>query len=91
MFITVTYDIADDKRRRAVAKLMEAFGRRVQWSVFDCDLNEARLAELRRRLAMVMDLELDSVRFYRLCVRCRTAISVLGVGTVRDQDDVVIV
>ena len=91
MFITITYDIGDDGRRRKVARLMEDYGRRVQWSVFDCDLDEARLQQLRRLLAMAMDQEEDSVRFYRLCARCRTAVSGLGAGSVRESSEVVIV
>ena len=30
------YDITDDRRRYLVAKLLEAKGVRLQWSVFDC-------------------------------------------------------
>ena len=91
MHIVVTYDISDDKRRNRVARCLEDHGRRVQWSVFDCQLDERQLGNLWRELAMIIDQELDSVRFYRLCKKCRQAIDILGVGNVRDDDDVVIV
>ena len=91
MFIVVTYDISDDQRRSRVARCMEDFGRRVQWSVFDCQLDERALGELKRRLAMLIDQELDSVRFYRLCRACREGAEVLGAGTVRENPDVVVI
>jgi CRISPR-associated protein Cas2 len=36
----VTYDIADDKRREQVFRLLEDNGDHVQYSVFYCELNE---------------------------------------------------
>ncbi len=90
MFFVVTYDISDDGRRARVARCMEDFGRRVQWSVFDCLLNEADLARLKKRLAPIIDPEEDSVRFYRICGRCRLAIEVMGTGSVRQDQKVVV-
>ena len=74
-----------------MARCLEDHGRRVQWSVFDCLLDERQLGHLRRELAMIIDLELDSVRFYRLCKKCRQAIDILGVGTVRTEEQLVLI
>ena len=46
MLILVTYDIADPRRLRRVAKVSEGFGRRVQKSVFECELDERGLNRL---------------------------------------------
>ncbi len=46
----VTYDIADDKRWRAVFKLMHGYGEWMQLSVFQCRLTRSRHAELTSRL-----------------------------------------
>lgn len=46
MFIVVAYDIIDDKRRNRVAKTMEDYGTRVQYSVFECVLEEEYLTEM---------------------------------------------
>ena len=62
MFYVVSYDIADDRRRNAVAKILEDFGTRVQESVFDCLLEEIALLDLKERLGAVMDRDLDSIR-----------------------------
>ena len=48
----VTYDIRDDRRLRAVFKVMSGFGQHVQYSVFRCELspaNRARPAARRTR------------------------------------------
>ena len=39
MFYLVTYDITDDQRRTKVAKILEDFGDRVQYSVFEMILD----------------------------------------------------
>lgn len=91
MRILVTYDISDPRRLRRVAKATVAFGTRVQKSVFECDLEENGLVRLKERLAREMNPELDSVRFYRLCGRCRTAIEVMGTGPLLDDEKAIIV
>lgn len=42
----VTYDISDQKRWRAVFKLMKGYGEWLQLSVFQCRLSRRRHAEL---------------------------------------------
>lgn len=90
MFVTVTYDIADDRRRARVARLLEDYGVRVQYSVFDCLLDERRLLELRRKLQDEIDQSQDSVRFYTLCRRCRGSIDVMGAGRFVEDRDILI-
>ncbi|MGP1372035.1 MAG: CRISPR-associated endonuclease Cas2, partial [Almyronema sp.] len=36
MLVLVVYDIPDDKRRTKLATFLEGYGRRVQYSVFEC-------------------------------------------------------
>ncbi|WP_416672140.1 CRISPR-associated endonuclease Cas2 [Egbenema bharatensis] len=60
----VTYDIRNDKRRKKVADLLEGYGKRVQYSVFECVLPERKYEELRQRLRKRVKLPEDSVRFY---------------------------
>lgn len=91
MYFAIAYDIRDDKRRSRVARLLEDYGRRVQYSVFDCNLDEARFQRLRQGLEGIVDQSEDSVRFYRLCRRCVPAIEMLGPGVYLDDDPVRIV
>jgi CRISPR-associated protein Cas2 len=46
----VTYDIGDDRRWRAVFKLMHGYGEWMQLSVFQCRLDRLRYLELTQRL-----------------------------------------
>ena len=80
MYFVICYDIADDKRRRRVEKLMRAFGHRVQESVCESELDEKRYLQLRTLVGKVMDEQEDNIRFYRQCSRCKTAIELLGIG-----------
>jgi len=42
----VSYDISNPKRLRKVARSLEGFGVRLQYSVFECPLDDMRLAKL---------------------------------------------
>ena len=57
----VTYDIADEKRWRAIFKLMHGYGEWLQLSVFQCRLTRARQIELTQRLGDLMSLSEDHV------------------------------
>lgn len=66
LFYVVVYDIPDDKRRKKVSDLLEGYGQRVQYSVFECVLTQAKYDELRQRLKKRVKLSEDNVRFYPL-------------------------
>lgn len=62
----VTYDIADDRRWRAVFKLMHAFGEWQQLSVFQCRLTHSRAIELQTRLDSTLSKTEDHVMIFDL-------------------------
>ncbi|MDR3212979.1 MAG: CRISPR-associated endonuclease Cas2 [Azoarcus sp.] len=66
-FFVVAYDIPDNRRRLRISRLLEGFGRRIQKSVFECDLNRDCWQRLRLELAALADPVEDKVRFYPLC------------------------
>ncbi|HOK77309.1 MAG TPA: CRISPR-associated endonuclease Cas2, partial [Verrucomicrobiota bacterium] len=45
MLTLVAYDISDHKRLANIAKVCENYGVRVQYSVFECYLDEAEFSE----------------------------------------------
>lgn len=61
----VSYDIASDKIRKKVAKNLLNYGKRVQYSVFECDI-DARLCEqlYRELMKITKDMEDGNIRFY---------------------------
>lgn len=91
MFYVISYDIADDRRRYRVAKILEDHGIRVQESVFDCELDNRQILELREALLAEMDPDFDSVRFYALCAHCRESIELIGPGRLLDNPDIRII
>lgn len=71
MLMLITYDVASDdtagrRRLRQVARACQDHGVRVQFSVFECEIDPAQWALLRARLLGLMDPERDSLRFYSL-------------------------
>lgn len=77
-WVLVSYDIPDDKRRTKVMKTLSGYGRRVQYSVFECELRPADLDELKARLRRLIAADLDDVRFYPLCEACLGKVTMLG-------------
>ena len=63
MLTVFAYDIADDRRRRRIAKVLEARMVRVQESVFEARLTKAATTRLVRRLQRHLTID-DSLRVY---------------------------
>lgn len=76
----VSYDIPDDRRRTKVAALLEGYGQRVQFSVFEVWLNDRQRRELLAQLEKQIKPNEDSVRLYFLCASCRQRVQTLGQG-----------
>lgn len=71
MWIIVAYDVRTEeapgrRRLRRVAQVCKDFGQRVQKSVFECQVDDMRYEELRRRLLREINDEKDNLRLYRL-------------------------
>ena len=62
----VSYDICDPKRLRQVARVLEGFGVRLQYSVFECPLDELRTAALKTTLHPILNHDEDQVLFVSL-------------------------
>lgn len=91
MFYSICYDIRDDQRRAKVAKVLKDFGERVQFSVFEANLDADQLERLKKRAKEALDTEEDTLRIYPLCGACTTRIEILGQGTVSQDPDFIIV
>lgn len=83
MLVLVTYDVktedsAGRRRLRRVARACLDFGQRVQYSVFECEVDPAQWMALRERLIGEIDTDFDSLRFYRLGAEGRKRIEHVG-------------
>jgi CRISPR-associated protein Cas2 len=65
----VSYDVRDPKRLRRVAKKLEAYGTRVQYSVFRCRLDKITLERLHWELQEILKPE-DDLLVIPLCGAC---------------------
>lgn len=66
----IAYDIREDSARDRCFKILSCYGRRIQFSVFECELNRFELIELKKMLMKIIDKEHDRVNFWRLCSSC---------------------
>ena len=71
MLVLVSYDVstvtlAGRRRLKKVSTACTAYGVRVQYSVFECDVDPAQWERLRSRLTKVIVETEDSLRFYFL-------------------------
>ncbi len=69
--LLITYDITDDKRRKKIGNILESYGKRVNESVFECELKDgSSKREMMDRLLKELDTKEDSLRIYNVCDNC---------------------
>jgi CRISPR-associated protein Cas2 len=83
LLVLVTYDVslveAGGKRRlRRVAKACQDYGQRVQFSVFEIEVDPAQWAALKARLEGLIDPAQDSLRYYHLGANWRRRVEHVG-------------
>lgn len=83
MLVLVSYDVRTDdeagrRRLRRVARACQDWGQRVQYSVFECEVDPAQWAALKARLLAEIDVERDSLRFYYLGAHWRNRVEHVG-------------
>ncbi|GMV36334.1 MAG: hypothetical protein AMXMBFR61_08420 [Fimbriimonadales bacterium] len=77
-FVLLCYDIVDNKRRAKLQKVADAFGERVNDSVYECWLNPTQEASLVKKVKRLVNEREDAVYFYRLCAACLQRKSSIG-------------
>ncbi len=78
-------------RLRQVAKICEGHGQRVQFSVFECTVNDAQLETLRLRLRKAIMESEDNLRIYLLRGRREDVVEAYGKDSYRDFQDLLVV
>jgi CRISPR-associated protein Cas2 len=91
MYIVISYDIHNDKRRLSVHKTLKNYGDWIQYSVFECNLTKEQYLILRNRLdKLIKKEEHDSIRFYFLCEKCQKNAERIGGVMPRQEGPVVL-
>jgi len=96
MMVLVTYDVntlsGDGAGRlRRVAKACRDFGQRVQFSVFEIEVEPAQWVALKVRLEAAIDPARDSLRYYHLGANWRRRIEHVGAKPAPDLGGTLIV
>ena len=78
MLVLVVYDIPDDKRRTKLSNFLEGYGRRVQFSVFECFLSLEEMRELYEQVKKFVKPVEDNVRFYWISQEAVTRVLIIG-------------
>jgi CRISPR-associated protein Cas2 len=90
MMVLVSYDIrvqdtAGARRLRHVAKACQDYGQRVQFSVFEIEVDGAQWVALKARLSGIIDPATDSLRFYYLGRHWQRKVEHLGAKVAVDM------
>jgi CRISPR-associated protein Cas2 len=96
MYMLITYDVDTTskegaRRLRHVAKACMDYGQRVQNSVFECEVTEVQYCLLKERIRNLIDISLDSIRFYILSKNENKRVEVIGVETAYKINDTLII
>lgn len=91
MLVLVTYDVATSepggtRRLQKVARQCQNFGQRVQYSVFECDIDPGEWTQLKHNLVEIIDEETDSLRFYYLGSNWKRRVEHVGAKPAMDLD-----
>ena len=89
MLVLVTYDVrtsepGGNRRLRQVAKACRDYGQRVQYSVFEIEVDPAQWAFLKARLESIIDAKSDSLRFYHLGANWTRRVEHVGAKPAQD-------
>jgi CRISPR-associated protein Cas2 len=89
MLVLVTYDVRTAEpggaaRLRRVAKACRDYGQRVQYSVFEIEVDPAQWAALKARLEGSIDPAQDSLRYYYLGANWRRRVEHVGAKPAAD-------
>ena len=96
MLILVTYDVATTEaggatRLRRIAKTCRDFGQRVQYSVFEIEVDPAQWALLKAKLEDIFNPETDSLRYYYLGANWQRRVEHVGAKPAVDFQDTLII
>ncbi len=91
MRYVIAYDVSDDTKRTRVADSLKAYGRRVEKSMFECNLARTELETVLVQLRELMTPSTDRCHVYRLCAECAAQRVIIGDDIELDWGQTVIV
>lgn len=94
--VLVSYDVATENsegrnRLRKIAKTCLNFGIRVQYSVFECNVDPAQWVMFKNKLLNIYNKDTDSLRFYFLGSKYQNKIEHYGAKKAVDLEEPLII
>ncbi len=89
-FVVVSYDIKDDRRRNKLSKELLNYGKRVQFSVFECNLTQIEINDMEKRIKKIVNVEEDSVKIYILDMASKLRSKSIGTKRFTEDEDYLI-
>lgn len=96
MLVLVTYDVSfadagGPRRLRRVSKTCRDFGQRVQYSVFEIEVDPAQWTALKKRLEDIIKPDIDSLRYYYLGANWQRRVEHVGAKPATDLNGPLII
>ena len=81
MLYVISYDITQPARLRRLAKCCELYGGRIEKSVFELNLDDARFRLFWNEATHIIDSSKDALVAYKICAACEKDIRLAGTAT----------
>ena len=91
MRFLICYDVVDDSLRSKIVKILESYGERIQYSVFEFNLTKARILEMKNKLIKrkLLNKKRMSFSIYPLCEECYKKVERYGNNKLLDEKNIV--
>lgn len=91
MRFLICYDVTDDKLRTKIVKILESYGERIQYSVFEFNLNKAKIIEMKHKMikGKLLDKKQMSFSMYPLCEECYKKVERYGNNKLLNEKNIV--
>ncbi|MEP0814901.1 MAG: CRISPR-associated endonuclease Cas2 [bacterium] len=84
----VAYDISSDAKRTKVASILEDYGARRQYSVFEVSLSDAEYAAMRERLSEIADEDANAIVCWMICRDCLAKTDIIAKPSDKPPEEV---
>jgi CRISPR-associated protein Cas2 len=90
-FILIVYDISNDRRRTKLHDVLLNYGTPVQYSVFECLLDDNQIKTMKKAIKRVIRPRVDNVRYYYVCANCLKKTEITAGKEVLQKDPEILV
>lgn len=91
MFILISYDVSDNRKRLRLMKFLKNYGTRVQKSVFECNLSSEIYKKIKAKAEGIINRRKDRIRYYRMCGLCHDKVEISGWGEVTEDEEFLVI